>query len=256
MAWIYILENKINKKCYVGQTVNTVNERISGHIHNKESYGSIITKALNKYGLDNFNIYKFECDEEDLDYFEIGFIKTHNSLVPNGYNVESGGNKNKHLSEKTKIKLRIAHKGKQAGVNHPMYGRHHSDKTKKQISESKKINPFIWTDELRKKYSKNMSGSNNPFYGKKHPPEIMNKISKKHIGLKHTEETKNKMRLSHLGDKSYNAIKVICIETGEIFNTITEAGNKYNIWYIQISYCCKKIKNFKTAGGYHWEYIK
>ena len=48
--------------------------------------------------------------------------------------------------------------------------------------------------------------------------------------------------------------KVICIETKEVFNSIKEASMKYNLNGTSISNCCKGKS--KTAGGYHWEYIK
>ena len=46
--------------------------------------------------------------------------------------------------------------------------------------------------------------------------------------------------------------KIICIDTGEEFNTITEASKKYNIRNSNISACCRG--KLKTAGGYKWKY--
>lgn len=45
--------------------------------------------------------------------------------------------------------------------------------------------------------------------------------------------------------------KIKCIETNEIFNSITEAEKKYNCRHI--SECCNKKR--LTAGGKHWEYV-
>jgi hypothetical protein len=50
MGIIYILENKLNGKCYVGQTILTFKERFGKHRHSN----SIIGKALQKYGSENF----------------------------------------------------------------------------------------------------------------------------------------------------------------------------------------------------------
>ena len=66
-----------------------------------------------------------------------------------GYNSESGGSLNKHMSEQAKEKMRIAKIGKYDGENNPMYG----------VS-------VPWTEERRKKLSEMMSGENNPMYGK------------------------------------------------------------------------------------------
>ena len=60
------------------------------------------------------------------------------------------------------------------------------------------------------------------------------------------EGSKNKLIESH-------KVKVINLDTGEIFNSMKEAGEKYNMknpW--NISSCCTGKR--KTAGGYRWAY--
>ena len=64
-------------------------------------------------------------------------------------------------------KVSNGNKGKEGlkGEKHPMYGKHHSEETRKKISEATK-------------------GENNPFYGKHHTEETKKKISEaktKHI---------------------------------------------------------------------------
>ena len=48
--------------------------------------------------------------------------------------------------------------------------------------------------------------------------------------------------------------KVICITTGEIFNSMREACRKYNISVGSMTECCQGKR--KTVGGYKWEYFK
>ena len=48
--------------------------------------------------------------------------------------------------------------------------------------------------------------------------------------------------------------KVICITTGEIFNSMREACRKYDINTGRMTECCQGKR--KTAGGYKWEYFK
>ena len=57
-----------------------------------------------------------------------------------------------------------------------------------------------------------------------------------------SQEQKDKLR-KVLGKK------VICVETGEIFDSAKEVARKKNI---QI-FCCLRGEA-KTAGGYHWKY--
>ena len=49
--------------------------------------------------------------------------------------------------------------------------------------------------------------------------------------------------------------KVICLNTGEIFDSVKDARNKYNIkGRSNISECCKGKR--KTAGGMRWAYYE
>ena len=48
--------------------------------------------------------------------------------------------------------------------------------------------------------------------------------------------------------------KVICITTGEIFNSMREACRKYDINTGRMTECCQGKR--KTAGGYKWKYFK
>ena len=48
--------------------------------------------------------------------------------------------------------------------------------------------------------------------------------------------------------------KVICVETKEIFNSISEASRLKKVCASEICKCCKD--NTKTASGYHWRYAE
>lgn len=102
----------------------------------------------------------------------------------------------------------------------------------------------------------------------------------------HSEATREKLRLSHQGKRPYikksedekekhrkniklrwnnkeerkkletairnkHGVKVICVETGKIFNTLIEAEKYYNVGHSHIGKCCKGER--KTAGGFHWK---
>ena len=59
------------------------------------------------------------------------------------------------------------------------------------------------------------------------------------------EETKKKLR-------EINGKKVICIETGKIFNSLKEAGEHIGVHKSAISACVRGKQ--KTSGGFHWKY--
>lgn len=47
---------------------------------------------------------------------------------------------------------------------------------------------------------------------------------------------------------------VLCVETGKVFESLTEAANSAGAKEINISRVCRKIPSYITAGGFHWAY--
>jgi len=104
-----------NNKGYIGQTIHTFETRTSGHVSrakkaekcNFEIQGcEAFWRAIIKYGINNFQTeILIECDNSELDKYEQEFIKLHRTLSPNGYNLTSGGNSNKIISEATRQKI-------------------------------------------------------------------------------------------------------------------------------------------------------
>ena len=109
-GYVYVHINKINGKAYVGQTIQTPHERWGKngkkYIRNNLKFGN----AIQKYGWDNFeHIILYKGCPAMLDLLEEMYIKKYDS-INNGYNLTSGGNKNKIISDETKKKLREAQK--------------------------------------------------------------------------------------------------------------------------------------------------
>ena len=62
-----------------------------------------LNNAINKYKPENFKIIQLmKCNLDIIDLYEELFIKTHNTLVPNGYNLQTGGTFTKHSEETCK----------------------------------------------------------------------------------------------------------------------------------------------------------
>lgn len=97
-------------------------------------------------------------------------------------------------------------------------------------------------------YNKKEAGSNG-----KHTKESKEKMSKKATGRIISEETKKKMSEAHKSKRKYNARKVKCVETGEIFETITAAANFYGLKIGCIQSVCRGKS--KATGGYKWKYV-
>lgn len=97
MIGIYKITNKINGKSYIGQSIN-IEQRWKEHKYKDRP--SLIHQAIVKYGVDNFNFEILEeCEQNLLNKKEKYYISFFNTIAPNGYNVEDGGTKDKHIDD-------------------------------------------------------------------------------------------------------------------------------------------------------------
>jgi len=179
---IYKSTNKVNGKIYIGQTTRTLKCRMKEHISDQRKYH--FHNALRKYGKKNFGWKILEyCDsKEEMDEMEFHYIKQYNSF-DDGYNFTYGGEGSvgyKHSKETLK-KLSLSLKGKMTGENNPFYGKKHTEKTKKLISEA-----LLNTDK-------------HPNRGKKLPKEWRDKISESNIGRSLSLESRAKISKTKKG---------------------------------------------------------
>jgi hypothetical protein len=140
MGYIYKITNKENGMMYIGQTIDLKN-RWKSHMK-KNSNCLYLKRAIEKYGCDNF---KFEiiciCFDEALNQCEIEYIKRYNTLVPNGYNLKSGGNSGGKHHQETKDKISNTLKGKPQKHPPAQLGKPHTEEVKRKISEALKGRP-------------------------------------------------------------------------------------------------------------------
>lgn len=89
---IYIITNDLNDKVYVGQTIKTLQNRLTKHSNDINIPKDGINYAVKKYGLKHFTITLLEkCLRTELDEKERYWIAYCNSYYPNGYNLTQGG---------------------------------------------------------------------------------------------------------------------------------------------------------------------
>lgn len=196
--YIYKTTNLVNGKIYIGKSQNDFNEGYIGS-------GSILKKAIKKYGRSNFNVELIEeCYTlEDLDYKEIFWIEKYNSTDPKlGYNITKGGTGG-NTYENNPNYLNIIEKLKK---------RRHTEETKRKISENNwqaknkgARSGSKWSEDQRKKMEKVWEEKGGPMKDREHSEETKLKISKSKEGTKLSEETKNKMR-----GKRKKMTKTIC----------------------------------------------
>jgi len=141
---VYKATNKINGKCYIGQTTRTLQDRIWEH--NKPSgTRSHFDNSVKKNGIENFKwtILEVCMDLDDLNEKEIWYINHFNS-INNGYNITSGG-RNFIRTDEIRKKMSDSNKGVKR-----------TDETKRIISEAAKNRKI--SDERRLKTSNSMKG--------------------------------------------------------------------------------------------------
>ena len=91
---IYKIENKINHKIYIGQSKDP-DKRFKAHCEKRTKYVSLINKAINKYGKDNFS-FEIIGWFDDYNEKEKYYIDYYRSLAPYGYNISKGGEEPPH----------------------------------------------------------------------------------------------------------------------------------------------------------------
>ena len=179
---IYIIQNKINDKVYVGQTTQGIG-RLRQHRYdlNKNIHkNQYLQNAWNSYSSNAFEFFilnSFDTKEE-MNKAEIFYIRWYKDLGLS-YNLSNGGEGGGRHSEETRLKMSLSKRNmsedKKNNCSH--LGRKHSEETKLKMSLAKKNN----CNHLNKPHSE----------------ETKIKMSTAHKGKIFSEETKRKMSEAH-----------------------------------------------------------
>ena len=153
---IYYFKNKINNKYYIGQAID-LNKRLRAHFSHMKTgrYEHIaLYKAIQKYGIDNFDLEVLEYIDNTKEGFKIlldekekYYIQKFNSYGPTGYNQTLGGDAGVlglKLTEEQKAKI---------------------SKASKFVNERYRKKVYIWDFKNNKEYISVsvMSAGDNPY---------------------------------------------------------------------------------------------
>ena len=262
--YVYEITNLVNGMKYIGKRTCKCEIENDGYMGSSD----ILRRAIKKYGINNFKKdIIFICNTEEEAYKkEEYYISLKNAVISREYyNLCGGGkgvgsgennhrfgkklserhklilsksNKERVISEESKLKMSNYWKGKRVGEQNPFYGKTHTNEAREKMSIASSNKTM--SIESRKKISKALKGEKSPMYGKKKSDEVKEKIS-------------NSRKGKLVGGDNPWAVKIICLSTNEIFNSITEASKKYNVQVSNITACCKGRR--KTAGGMQWKYF-
>lgn len=248
---VYIHTNKINGKMYVGITSkDNPNKR---WLNGKGYLGTYFGNAIQKYGWDGFNheIIFEDLSQEQAEYYEKKIIK---DLKTNereyGYNVSSGG-----LGIDIDLALTGLEKARESSKKKVV--RLNDGKIFNSIAEAEKEtgvwNPLIvkCCKGIRLSSGKMLDGT--PMFWSYYSEDL--NIKEK---LEVCKQIKKQSRYTS------KCQKVVCINTGEIFLSLSDAENKYNVHLENIIKCCKGKYGFagrledgtQLKWKYYIDYIK
>ena len=271
--WTVYMHKFPNNKVYIGITGKSISERFRGD--GKGYKSQPVYRAITKYGWDNIQhlIIADNLSKVEAEKMEIHLIKTYNSTNPKrGYNICSGGYVNSGFTfnhtKEAKEKISRASKGhittqeqidKMLETKRKNGWYYPSEETKEKLRQI----ALNMSEEQKQKISNSVKDAwkrgdyDNRKYTYHEPwnkgldisdPRIKS-IADKHRGYKHSEETKKLMSEKRKGKPAPNRIKVQCVETGVIYDSISQAQKENN---------CNNVGNALKTGagtkGLHWRY--
>lgn len=230
--FVIYMHTSPSRKVYVGITCQKLERRWrNGNGYKNNEY---FNRAIKKYGWDNFShsIIADGLTMEEAEQIEMALIADLKSDDPRyGYNISGGGSGPKHVSESTRKKISEANKGKHSGADNYMFGRHHTPDARRKMSEKTK-GLFI--------------GEKSPLYGKHPSEETRAKMSKSRKESPVVQEHMQKMNAA-------KRKKVLCVETGVIYESVKAAGRGVGHSPANIATACRG--EYEQAYGYHWRYV-
>lgn len=217
-GYIYKIENLVNGKVYIGQSVDA-EQREKQHFNNLKANNHsnpYLQNSFNKYGERYFifNIINWANTKTELDILEVYFINKYDSLNrTKGYNLKEGGSYGKHSPESIKRMI----------DNHiGMLGKNHSIETRKRMSKTRK------GKKLSLEHCRSISEGKK---GKKPSLEHLEKIREARIGTKNSIEHRKKIRESRLVKKGswhgYNGTSY-CNKKVSPWRRVWDARIRYN----------------------------
>lgn len=270
---IYKITNKVNGKCYIGQS-NDIHRRWKQELAPNAKLNPHLARAFEKYGIDNFEFEIIEeCQRERLNEREQFYIEIYHSIDPNlGYNKTEGGDGNlgRHfiMSEEQKEKIRKANTGR----------KYTDDKLiNVRYACQHKIDPnqiVIYCYETNKYYLSIGKAAKELGICKESIRHVINGQDNHALNYRfckiddninefiescqqldrYLQEHNITLKQYYVRQAKPNKKQVLCIETKQIFESASEAARQMNLNKNCIIWCCNG--KYKQTNNYHFRYLE
>ena len=227
---------------YIGLTSQDVAKRWQKGLGYTEASQEVFYRAIKKYGWNNFSheiLEKNISTLEEANQREQYWIKYFHTYIHdpfcNGYNMTVGGDSisvNRLITIQKDNELKKIYKKDLS---------QYLDLGWKILSKNERVKLWRLRNNDKVKEAKKV-------YAKEHK-EALTKYKQDYY-QKNKEKIKAQCKQKYIKSPNGYRKQIICIETQEIFNSITEAQNKYGKG---IDKCL--IGQCKSARGYHWAFV-
>lgn len=248
-GYIYKTTNLKNNKIYIGQHIS------SNFDDSYKGSGTMLRKALNKYGESNFKVELLEkCySQKQLDELEIKYISLYGSLNTSiGYNIAKGGRGGSHPAWNKGLTKEDERVARYTNTRKLSYKGNIGDRNGNRIKMNNHLNEILpdfedyWKTHFKKEIYEHFNIG--PIAYKK-CINILN-LDEKNIdridflNKRHVDNWRNSNTFS-------NKVRIKCIETGEEFDSVQEARI-----YLGLN-SCSSLHNAlnnpnKTCRRFHW----
>lgn len=240
--YVYLTTNLINNKKYVGQHKGTLTDSYLGS-------GVVLTKAIQKYGKENFNKTVLEiCNKGTIDEREKYWIAYYNAVQNDDYYNQAEGGQGDgwkacqvYLQQHPDIAKQLY---KENGIRIQQWTNNHPDIKQQNIQKMLDGSKKYYTDNPEKR------------------AEVVQKMNKgkEKWQQEHPNEHQAQIDKWRAAGSKANSKKIICLNTQEVFSSISEGARHYNTYESNIS---KVLLGERQSAGKHpitgeklkWAYV-
>ena len=259
---VYKIQRLEDGKIYIGKTTRKLAIRIREHLNDKRT-NSYIDRTLRLQGIEAFDVSIVEeCGtSEELNEREVHWIAHLNCKYPNGFNLTDGsdGTSGFSIPLVTRKKISVARMGQKKSPEairktaETIRGSKRSAETRKHMSDSSKNKRPVVCIETNKIFQSITAAAKWAGVSINVISNVLHGRTKIAGGCHWRFSNSDVVVVIEKDTTPKHYKKVRCLETGEIFPTITAAAKWAGV--AENTLCATLHGKQKTSGKKHWEYV-